>query len=422
MRTSLPGSLRAAVVVAASAALALTAVNPAQATGPYGSAISPATQVSLDKAYTFLDQRMDVYGSGSTLRLPQSFTGGYLGSLNFVSSFSYDDALVVMAYLERGTDPDIARARTLGDTLLYAQAHDPLGDGRLRASYQPNPFVTADGTPYIGSPATYTGNMAWAGLAFGHLYADTGDVKYLNGALTLADWIQTHTYDTRGPAGYTGGRDANDNPMTYKATEHNIDVAAFFAMLGTLSGDATWTARSQTALGFVASMRDAATGKLWTGTNPDGVSTNYYPVPEDVQTWAYLATGSTQYSTAVDWAATSLAASDGGFTGVSFSNASTAKVWFEGTAHLAAAYYARGGSGDAAKASALLTSLQSAQATAPHADGNGLVAASGDGLDTGYGDTYYASLHTGATAWYILAGEQANPFVLEPDETRYLHH
>jgi hypothetical protein len=415
--------LTATTAVALSAAIALSVPDTAHALGGYGSAVSPTTAASLDKAYTFLDQRMDIYGSGTTLRLPQSFTGGYLGAQNFVSSFSYDDALVIMALLERGNDDDIARAETLGNTLLYAQAHDPLGDGRLRASYQPNPFITADGTPYIGSPATYTGNMAWAGLAFVHLYADTGNTSYLNGALTLANWIQTNAYDgTHGTPGYTGGRDANNNPLTYKATEHNIDVGAFFTLLAKVSGDSTWSTRAQTAFGFVHSMWDPATSKFWTGTQTDGMTTNYYPVPEDVQTWSYLATDDATYAASIDWARTNLAATDGGFTGVSFSNADTSKVWFEGTAHALAALYARHTSTDMANAATLLASLQSAQASAPNTDGNGIVAASSDGLTTGFGDTYYASLHTGATAWYILAAEQADPFVLEPDETQYLPH
>jgi hypothetical protein len=49
---------------------------------------------------------------------------------------------------------------------------------------------------------------------------------------------------------------------------------------------------------------------------------------------------------------------------------------------------------------------------APNADGKGIVSASSDGLDTGFGDLYYASLHTGATAWYLLAATGTNPFVL----------
>jgi hypothetical protein len=48
---------------------------------------------------------------------------------------------------------------------------------------------------------------------------------------------------------------------------------------------------------------------------------------------------------------------------------------------------------------------------APNADDLGIDAASKDGLKTGDGgDKYYASLHIGATAWYCLAGQSANPF------------
>ncbi|WP_328958664.1 hypothetical protein [Kitasatospora purpeofusca] len=48
----------------------------------------------------------------------------------------------------------------------------------------------------------------------------------------------------------------------------------------------------------------------------------------------------------------------------------------------------------------------------PDADGNAIVAASDDDLDTGQGDTYYASRHTGATARYIIAATGGNPFRL----------
>jgi len=383
---------------------------------------SPAssTQTSVNKAYTFLDQSTDKYGTGTTLRLPQSFTGGYLGSLNFVSSFVYDDALTIMAYLQRATASDLSHAEVLGNSLIYAQQHDVTPDGRLRASYQPDPFITSTGAPYVGSNATYTGNQAWAGLAFVHLYADTGDRAYLTAAVALANWIQTNTFDgTRGVPGYTGGQDANNNPLTYKATEHNIDVGAFFAGLAKVSCDPTWSTRSQTAFGFVKSMLDPSTGHLWTGTNPDGVTTNTSPVPEDVQSWSYLATHDPAYAPAVSWAQTNLAVSDNGFTGVSFSNADTSKVWFEGTAHLLDALYTRDAPGDAAAATKLLNSLEAAQASAPNTDGNGIVAASSDGLQTGFGDTYYASLHTGATSWFLLAAEQADPYILGPGENNY---
>jgi hypothetical protein len=371
------------------------------------------SDTSVSKAYTFLRTGFDQYGTGTTLRVPQSYTGGYFASIGFVSSFAYDDALVILAWLAGGAAADLQRATVLGDTLLYAQIHDPIGDGRTRASYQPNPFITASGAPQIGSPAANTGNQAWVGMALARLYEVTGQSRFLQGALREANWIQNLTYDgVHTPHGYTGGRDGSNTAYTFKATEHNIDTGAFFTMLGALTGDATWNNRAQVAFSFVAALRDSATGRLWTGTNPDGVTINKTPVPEDVQTWSYLATGISLYSPAVSWANTALAATDAGFTGVSYSTADTTKVWFEGTAHLALALRARGSSGDSARYADLLTNIESAQARAANTDGNGIVAASSDGLQTGFGDTYYASLHTGATAFYLLAAKGYNPFRL----------
>ncbi|MFI5708041.1 hypothetical protein [Kribbella sp. NPDC051620] len=370
------------------------------------------TDASEAAAFTFLAEKIDQYGTGTALRVPQSYTGGFFADLNFVSSFLYDDALTVIALLREGSAAQLTRAKVLGDVFLYVQQHDPIGDGRTRASYQPNPLITADGSPYIGSPAAYSGNQAWVGMALCHLYQRTGQRKYLNGALTAANWIQSKTWSGAGIPGYTGGRSADDQPLTFKATEHNIDIGAFFAMLNQQTGDRAWSARSQQAFAFIRAMWDNPGRMLWTGTNPDGVTINHYPIPADVQIWAYLATRDARYSQAVDWVIANLAATDGGFTGISFSNTDTSKVWFEGTAHLVTALKVRRAPGDQARINTYLASLRDAQLRAPNADGKGIVSASSDGLDTGFGDLYYASLHTGATAWYLLAATGTNPFVV----------
>ncbi len=370
---------------------------------------------SLRKAYAFLAEKFDQYGSGSQLRVPRSYTGGFFTQpdFDFVSSFAYDDSLIIQAWLANRSVADRRRATILGDTLLYAQQHDPIGDGRTRASYQPDSFATLDGRLDIGSPAAYTGNQAWVGMALARLFATTRHRRYLTGALRLANWIQDHTFDgTRAPYGYTGGRDADDQPNTYKATEHNIDTGAFFTMLAQLTGDRIWRRRAGIAFSFVAAMQDAETGHLWTGTNPDGVTTNYYPVPEDVQSWALLATLDRRYLVDVHWVLANLAAQDAGISGVSFSNADTSKVWLEGTAHTALALRTGARGRDLAASNRLLHSIEKAQRTASNGDGRGVVAASSDGLDTGFGDTYYASLHTGTTSWYLLAAHGANPFRL----------
>ncbi|MCX5195392.1 hypothetical protein OOK31_16030 [Streptomyces sp. NBC_00249] len=377
----------------------------------------------VEKAYDFLSSTMDEYGSNSALRVPRSYAGGHFapgeefGPDGYQASFTYDNALIIAAFLKRGTSGDISHAVALGDSLLYAQAHDIDPDGRIRASYEPNPFVTATGSPYVGGFSVYTGNMAWAGMAFTRLYKATGQQRFLDGALRTANWIQTNAADSRGIGGYTGGLRNTDETgaqmqhIDWKATEHNIDTGSFFAMLAGVTGEAAWRQRSDNAFAFVRSMQ-ADDGRLWTGTGNDGVTQNRDTVPEDIQAWSYLATLDPAYSRSIDWAATNLAATDGPYTGVSFGRTDTSKVWFEGTAHMLAAYNQRRAPDDGTRAATLLDTLKRAQNEAPNTDGRAIVAASSDGLTTGEGDIYYASRHTGATAWFLLAAQGGNPFRL----------
>ncbi len=84
---------------------------------------------------------------------------------------------------------------------------------------------------------------------------------------------------------------------------------------------------------------------------------------------------------------------------------------FEGTAHLADALELRGAPGDAAQAATYLSGIQYAQNNGPNNDGLGIIAASAKLSDCG-GDYYFPSLHTGATAWYVMAALTVNPFAL----------
>jgi len=369
-----------------------------------------AAPSSLSKAYTFLDRMMDLYAKGSTLRLIQSYVP--TAALNLGDTgFTYDNAATVIALLKRGQKTDVARAKVLGQSLVYGQAHDPIGDGRLRNSYHTNPYIL-NGVPNIIDGGTDTGNMAWTGLALAHLYQKTGAASYLNAAVSIGNWVQTNTYDTRGAGGYTGGVTASQTTLTYKSTENNIDLYALFNMLATFTGDAAWTTNAQYALTFIESMWNSASGFFWTGTNTDGITINMSFIPEDCQSWSYLALQNAAYAASIDWAYTNLAAVDGIFSGVSFSNVDTSGVWFEGTGHMAAALTARNASGDAAKAAAYLSDIQVGQAKAPNTNGYGIDAASKDYLNTGDGFYYFAALHIGATAWYTIAAQAGNPFVL----------
>jgi hypothetical protein len=157
---------------------------------------------------------------------------------------------------------------------------------------------------------------------------------------------------------------------------------------------------------------------FYIGTGTDGATINKDdPTPEDVQTWSFLATDLAQYESSIDWALANLVAERGEFQGLSFQVKDRSGVWFEGTAHAAAALEARNLKGDAQAAAQLISDVEIGQLGAPNADGRGIDAASKDGLATGDGgDKYYASLHIGATAWYCLAKLSANPFqMLRPD-------
>ena len=407
----------AGVAVVAGAAVVATSVAGCWPAGDRATA-APAARVparqlkrSVADAYLFLGRMMDRYATGSAPRLVQSFTGGALGRQHFTAAVTYDDALVIDAYLAAGTPARRSRAAVIGDGLLYVQANDPQHDGRIRAAYAPTP-LSSPGDAKAANAAAYVGGMAWAGQALVQLYAATGRNAYLAGAEAIGTWIQAHCYDTRGQGGYTGGETATGQKIEWKSTEHNIDLYAFFGMLAAETGDPAWSARAAWARRFVAGMWNAPQGRFYVGTTVDGQTANDVVLPEDVNSWSYLALRDPGYAASVGWDVRNLAVSAGGFSGVSFCHADRSGVWFEGTAHLADALDLRGGPGDAATAARYLADIYYAQTHGPDNNGLGVIAASRNGLGDCGGGFYYTSLHTGATAWYILAAGKINPFTL----------
>ena len=352
---------------------------------------------------------MDKYAKGSTTRLVQSFDGGPLKG--YTDAVTYDDALFVDAMLARGTSDDVTRSKIVGDAFLYVQAHDKADDGRLRAAYAPKPLL-APKEVMVRDNTSDVGNMAWVGQALVQLYAKTSDKTYLTGALAVAQWLQTNTYDTRGAGGYTGGYSARGTKIKWKSTEHNIDVYSFFTMLAKQSGQSQWATHAAWAKQFVGAMWDSADSRFYVGTLNDGKTPNTSFKPEDVNSWSYLAFKNPAWATAPSWDVTNLAVSRGGFSGVSFCSGDRTGVWFEGTAHLADALELRNASGDQPQAQQYINDIAYAQTNGPNNDGMGIIAASKDGLSDCDGSKYYASLHVGATAWYIMAVGKANPFDL----------
>jgi hypothetical protein len=372
-----------------------------------GRAARPSGSVA--RAYEFLLLMMDKYATGSTTRLVRSFDGGPLKGLT--DAFVYDDALFVDAMLARGTADDVDRAKVIGNAFLYVQAHDKAGDGRLRGSYAPKPLKNPRDVIVLDNTSD-DGDLAWVGQALVRLYARTSSSAYLDGALEIARWLQANTHDTRGAGGYTGGYTAYGAKIQWKSTEHNIDIYAFFTMLAFESGQSEWTAHAAWAKRFVASMWDAKVGRFYVGTLNDGKTPNKPFKPEDVNSWSYLAFQNPAWAAAPSWDVTNLAVSKGAFRGVSFCSGDRSGAWLEGTAHLAEALELRDGSGDRSQARKYIGDVKYAQANGPNADGLGIIAASKNGLSDCDGDKYYASLHVGATAWYVLAANESNPFTL----------
>jgi hypothetical protein len=445
-------------------ALGLAAAVPARSTeysytpvlNIFGKDAASVT-AALDAAYSFLDFMMDAYAQGSTLRLVQSYSDQQgLES----TAFTYDNAVIIAAYLVRSEPDDVTRAQVLGNGLLYAQQTNSFNDGRLFDAYFVNApdahgaYIQPAGAPFYFYGSA-TGNMAWAGMALCHLYHKTKNNSYLTGATRLGNWIFTNTYDTRGAGGYTGGVDAGNNKITYKSTEHNIDTYAFFTMLANLTGNSAWTTRAQWAANFVASMWNSTGGFFWTGTGTDGVTTNTSNIPEDVQTWSYLAFLNNSYAASLDWVTTNLMTIDNPQTinskltgntrilGETYASLSLREltpsesydqppdpnaVWLEGTAHTVAALLARSfppendptAEADIATAILLLENIRIAQkylgqnqtvGGTPIPNGDGIIAASSV-LNGGFGSSYYPNLHIGATGWSAIAAQLANPFHL----------
>ena len=416
---------------------------------------------SINRAFTFQNLMMDAYTSGATIRLSQSYSDAALNA----TGFTYDNAVAIHAYLSRGQQDDLARAKTLGLGLLHAQATNfPVADGRFAQAYFVNApdssgaFITPAAFPFFFYGSS-VGDQAWAGMALAQLYRRTRDKQYLTGALLVANWIVTNTYNTQGPGGYSYGTiidqfNQSEPSPNGKSTEGNLDTYAFFTMLHTLTdgGSAnngmTWAALAQHAIQFVFAMFNSQGPFFYTGTLPDQITINPSPIPEDCQTWSYLAFLDTRSRGTIDWALANLQTPDTAsspnsnltgnqtVSGLTFSDVSLTSpandphaVWLEGTAHTAAALTARvlrGGEPlptlltDISKAVQLLQDIEHAQqilGVGQTAGGkvipSGLgVVASSSVLDTGFGFTYGPSLHIGATGWYLIAGFAANPFQL----------
>ncbi len=338
-------------------------------------------------------------------------------------AFTYDNAVAALAFIASG---DRQRAQQIVDALLYAQNHDrAYKDGRIRNSYRAGKLVSPDGrVPLPGwydtkesrwvedefQVSTHTGNVAWAMLALLGYYETYGGAPYLTATEKMGEWVEQNCRDSRGVGGYLGGFsgwETNPKLLTYKATEHNLDLYAAFWRLYSITGNPAWKERAMAAKRFVLSMWDEGEGKFWTGTRLDGVTVNRDNIPLDVQAWAPLVL---REEGKPYWRSLTYSEKQHRVGGGFDFNQDRDRIWYEGTAQMAVAYQY---TGQQDKSKTLMSTLLAAQDSSggiPAVDRDGLT--TGFSLPTGEPWFYFHRLHVGATAWMVLAERGINPFWL----------
>lgn len=335
------------------------------------------------------------------------------------AAFVYDNSVAAIALVACG---QLAQARRIGDALLWALDHDRFWhDGRLRNAYAAG--VTGTGAVKLAGwwdpkaqkwledryqVGSDTGNIAWAMLALLTLDANTGDVRYRNGALRLARWVEGRA-DARGAGGFTGGEFGHEpapERLLWKSSEHNTDLAAAFRWLARATGETRWQERSRSAQDFVTAMWQSQTGYFAVGAGDDGVTINPL-LALDAQIWPLMAIpgAATRYVDA-------LATSDRRLrfeTGYTYSEAGGG-LWSEGTAQVAVLLELLHRDG---AARVVQTSLRTQRAP----DG-GYFASDVPATPTGFmlatdptkPRLYFHLEHLGAAAWAALCEQRFNPF------------
>jgi len=347
----------------------------------------------------------------------------------------YDNALAILVLLESGTDEDLSRTKILADALVFAHENDtgvvpvnwpfappPFSGSRLKDAYSTGDLQDAQGNfRYPGwwnndekmwkmhdlALSYRTGDLAWTMIALTRLYEITGKQAYLTTVEEMGEWIVSNCQRTGSgiDGGYKGGWVWSWDQLVWQevgiSSEHNIDLAAAFGKLAILAGDAVWQTRSDSARSFVEAMWNTGEAYLYTGLDTDGTISGAKVL--DVQAWAAMLFQNEPYWNALDWAADNLSPD-----GLHFDfNDDLDGTWYEGVAHMAAAFRARG---DEEKALALLDILREAQVSSQYTDGKGIPSSDTFGLTTGFFWKYYDRPSLGSTCWYLLAEGSVNPF------------
>ncbi|MBI5417582.1 hypothetical protein HZA55_06505 [Candidatus Poribacteria bacterium] len=380
-----------------------------------------------EAAYKYLYEVMDKYDSGNALRLLCSYET--TSQFNYPSikntAFLYDNAIVLLSFLARSTEEDIKRAGVIAQSFIYAQEHDRFyNDGRLRNAYRADKFIDENKKtqPPIWwdneykedeqQTGSFSGQMSWAILALLKYQSyDSTTTIYVSSAKKIGDWIYKNCFDTTGYGGYIHGFRGGEPEQikdTYKLTEENINVYAAFMQLYYITQDSVWLERASHANKFVMSMWNNMEGYFYPETKDDGITINTeLQQLLNTQSNARLVLGS-KYDTIFNWCENSLQITEDNFVGFD-ANQDRDQIWWEGTANMAIAYYI---ADKHDRYNLFINELEKVQRYAANNNKKGIVSA----LYSSTGQTYPNAIHTGTTAWYLLAKMKNNPLFTETYE------
>jgi hypothetical protein len=365
--------------------------------------LSGASYADVTKAYNYLAVRMDRYAVGSSNRLIESYEKiadpiSYPVGVFEGQAYLYDNALAIIAFLERGNPDDLIRAKILANSFINLQE----ANGRLRDFYDAKVIPIA--LTAKASADSRSGDMAWEILALLQYYKTSNDTDQaflatvLDAAKKLANFTVSNLRDNAS-AGFFHG--LLQKPNGTKSVEQNIDLYVAFMRLYEITKDANWKAQADWALQYVRSTfkvdhYPAGTGnELVMDTNPlatlgmvDGLNT-------------------AKYTSMLNWSKAFTETLADGFIGFDF-DTNKDGIWFEGTSQMVLAYKTLTNIPQAnlyLNGNLSSKGLRNVQAVY---NSSGIPAASHHYVTTPW---YYLfkNPHIAATCWYIFAERSYNP-------------
>lgn len=365
---------------------------------------------------------------------------GFIGGTDQVKNASdyaylYDNAIAAIALSYAGAHQ---HAQKIADAIVFAQSHDrTYKDGRLRNAYVSGnpksdsgrsivegqivislPGFWADGhwQENAYSVSTSTGNMAWALLALCKVAENAPTdlaEEYIEAAKLVAEFLLTLKSDTGGFTGGYEGWDNNQTKVTYKSTEHNIDLICAFSVLAKALEEKDsikakeYKEASEHAKEFVLSMYDEDLHCYYTGTKADGKTISKGVIPLDTNSLTILALGAEVVDAYKIISFVEKSMKVGG--GFDFSAGDLDGIWNEGTAQMTLCYSILGESEKYEDSIAYLNTQSAKDGSIPAADR--------DGVSTGFvivgSDDLWEFNNTqsiSATGWFAFAQMERNPF------------